>query len=619
MIFFKKIMSFFFTLFLCINLNAQTPQNLRIDPPFWWAGMKNTHLQLLVKGDNISEYAVALSETYGKIRQIRKGDNPKYLFIDIDLNADLKPCSLPLTFSNNGKVLEIFYEIKQRESQNNLRHKGFTHKDLIYLILPDRFANGDPTNDIVKGMYEEKMNRDSMFYRHGGDIQGVIDKLDYIADLGFTAIWLNPVLENNQPFASYHGYAPTDHYKIDPRFGTNDLYKKFVEESQKMGIKVIKDLVFNHIGNKHWFYKDKPFNDWTHEHDTFTFSNFRVTTLLDPYAADYDLKKMLYGWFDKHMPDLNYDNPFLRTYLIQNSIWWIEFAGLNGFRLDTYAYSDLSFMSDFSQKVYAEYPDFNMVGEIWDNGIAIQAFFTRDNCTNHKLNTYLNGVTDFQLYHAINTTLNEKPGWNEGIEKIYYTLCSDFVYDKPFNNLIFLDNHDLSRFYSVAGEDIMKYKMAIAFLYTTRGIPMLYYGTEILMKNFKGPDEKVREDFLGGWKEDKKNKFTKKGRTKLENEAHDFVRTLGQWRKQNKAIQYGSLKQFIPEKGVYVFFRIHEAQVVMVIMNGSDEKETIQMKRFEEVLKGAKTAINIIDNKTYPLTNSFVIKPWETLVMEINY
>ena len=605
-------------IFLFIVFNPIYSQNIiieRVDPPFWWAGMKNSKLQLLVKGNNMSNTDVSLNYEGAKISKITYGDNPKYLFVDLELNTSINPGQIPIIFKKGEQTVTYNYEIKKREYAD-LNHVGFNREDLIYLIMPDRFANGDKTNDIVPGMNETRCNRDSMFYRHGGDLQGIINKLDYLKDLGITALWLNPVLENNQPFASYHGYAITDHYKIDPRLGTNEKYKELVEKCHKSGIKMIKDMVFNHIGNQHWFYKDKPFKDWTHENDTFTYSNFRITTLLDPYASKSDLEKMSFGWFDKHMPDLNYKNPFLARYMIQNAIWWIEYAGLNGFRLDTYAYSDLEFMSELGKAVFNEYPDFNMIGEIWDNGVVIQAFFTKDNCNNRIVNTNLYGITDYQLFHAINNTLNEEQGWNKGVERIYYTLCSDIAYKNPFNNLIFLDNHDQSRVYSVIGENLDKLKIAIGFLLTTRGIPMLYYGTEILMKNFKSTDEKVREDFPGGWADDKTNKFLRDYRNDKENEAFDFIRTLANWRKKNNAVEKGKLMQFVPSEGVYVYFRYSEKDKVMVIINTNKESKTITTERYNEIISTLQKGKNVITGDIINI-NKITINPWGILILEL--
>lgn len=595
--------------------SAQTAWVERVDPPNWWTGMKDNTVQLVFTGKNIKEATFELRSVFASITRVSYSDNPDYAFVDLLITKTEGPCTLNFMLKK-GKIAQNFnFELKQR-AMPGLAHQGFTHEDLIYLILPDRFSNGDTSNDVVKGMNEVRFSRDSMFYRHGGDIRGIIEKLDYLEDLGVTALWLNPVYENNQPFASYHGYAITDHYKVDPRLGTMQDYVTLVAECHKRGIKVIKDMVFNHVGNEHWFYKNKPFQDWTHEHDTFMFSNFRVTAWLDPYASDYDRNKMQFGWFDRHMPDLNHKNKFLSKYLIQNTVWWIETAGLNGIRFDTYAYSDLDFMAELGKKIILEYPQFNSVGEVWDNGVVIQAYFTQNNCNNKKLNTFLPATTDFQLYHAINNALNDDYGWNKGVERIYYTLCGDIAYKTPFNNLIFLDNHDLSRFFSVAGEDLKKFKMGIGFLFTTRGIPMLYYGTEILMKNYKGPDEKVREDFPGGWKDDKVNKFLPEYRSPQEQEAFEFVRTLARWRKTNDAVRIGKLKQFVPEAGVYVYFRYHNNQKVMVLMNTSTEMKNIDINRFKEVTGTSVKARDIVSGKFFDL-NNLTVEEQAILILEL--
>jgi len=597
------------------SLSAQDISIERVDPPFWWAGMKNNKIQLLVKGNNINNAEVTSRNEDVKISKVVFAENPKYLFVDIEINDSIKPGSAPISFRKNGRKVTYNLDIKKRDT-SYLNHRGFSQEDLIYLVMPDRFVNGDTANDVVKGMNDTVCDRNTPIARHGGDLKGIMNNLVYIKFIGATAIWLNPVLESNQPFASYHGYAVTDHYKIDPRLGTKEKYKELVQKCHKSEIKVIKDMVFNHIGDQHWFYKDKPFKDWTHENDTFTYSNFRITTLLDPYASKYDSTLLSQGWFDKHMPDLNCSNPYLAKYLIQNAIWWIEYADLNGFRFDTYAYSDLKFMSDLAKAIFLEYPDFNMVGEIWDNSVITQAFFTKDNCNDSIFNSNLPGTTDFQLYHAINSMINEEQGWNKGIEKIYYTLCNDIAYKKPFNNLIFLDNHDLSRFYSVAGENINKLKIALGFLLTTRGIPMIYYGTEVLMKNLKGPDEKVREDYPGGWDGDKVNKFLRDNRSKNENEIFDFVRTVANWRKNNNVLKKGKLMQFVPFDGIYVYFRYFEDQKVMVVINSNDVAKTFKTDRFNEIISGSQKAKNIV-NKDAVDIKSITVKPHDILILEL--
>lgn len=596
---------------------AQTPALERVEPSFWWVGMNNPRLQLVVHGNNIASRDVKLNYAGVTLSKVHKVENPNYLFLDLLVTADARPGKFNIEFQGkNQKKLSYTYELKARDKSPN-RIMGVTNKDFIYLIMPDRFANGDKRNDVIKGMQETALNRDSMYYRHGGDIQGIINNLDYLEDLGVTALWLNPVLENDQPKTSYHGYANTENYKIDPRFGDNALYKKLVDESHTRGMKVIKDLVHNHFGSQHWILKDMPSKDWVHNWPEFTKSSFKDQVLFDPYASEVDRKIMTDGWFDGHMPDLNQKNEFVKNYLTQSHIWWIEYAGLDGFRLDTYAYNDPEFMAEWAKLIKAEYPRFTFFAETWVHGIPNQAFFTQGNTINRGFDTELPGVTDFQTLWGINETLNGKFGWNEGVNKLYTTIASDFMYQDATRNVVFLDNHDLSRFYSVIGEDFDDYKSGIAWLLTTRGIPQLYYGTEILMKNFSNPDGLVREDFKGGWAGDKENKFNPGGRTAKENEAFNFVRTLANYRKNNEVLQTGKLMQYVPENGIYVYFRYNADKTVMIVMNTNDAVSDLSLKRFNERLNGFSKAFNVVSSQQINSLQTINIPAKTTFVLEL--
>lgn len=596
---------------------AQTPALERVEPSFWWVGMNNPRLQLVVHGNNIASRDVKLNYAGVTLSKVHKVENPNYLFLDLLVTADARPGKFNIEFQEkNQKKLSYTYELKARDKSPN-RIMGVTNKDFIYLIMPDRFANGDKRNDVIKGMQETTLNRDSMYYRHGGDIQGIINNLDYLEDLGVTALWLNPVLENDQPKTSYHGYANTENYKIDPRFGDNALYKKLVDESHTRGMKVIKDLVHNHFGSQHWILKDMPSKDWIHNWPEFTKSSFKDQVLFDPYASEVDRKIMTDGWFDGHMPDLNQKNEFVKNYLTQSHIWWIEYAGLDGFRLDTYAYNDPEFMAEWVKLIKAEYPRFTFFAETWVHGIPNQAFFTQGNTINRGFDTELPGVTDFQTLWGINETLNGKFGWNEGVNKLYTTIASDFMYQDATRNVVFLDNHDLSRFYSVIGEDFDDYKSGIAWLLTTRGIPQLYYGTEILMKNFSNPDGLVREDFKGGWAGDKENKFNPGGRTAKENEAFNFVRTLANYRKNNEVLQTGKLMQYVPENGIYVYFRYNADKTVMIVMNTNDAVSDLSLKRFNERLNGFSKAFNVVSSQQINSLQTINIPAKTTFVLEL--
>ncbi|MEO8147600.1 MAG: glycoside hydrolase family 13 protein [Bacteroidia bacterium] len=570
----------------------------RIDPPFWFTMMNEPKVQLCVYGSNISKYNVTVNYPGVTLEKVNKVENPNYLFLDLSIDLNTKPGVLPIKFSITNKSFSYSYELRSRVLSRS-RAQGLTPADLIYLIMPDRFANAETSNDIVSTMNQKTVNRDSLGMRHGGDIRGIMKNMPYLKFLGVTALWLNPVVENNQPNESYHGYAFTDHYKIDPRLGTNEIYQQFVEFTHNAKMKVVFDVVLNHIGNEHWFFKDLPSKDWVHQWTEFTRTTYKDGTLMDPYAAESDKTLMTDGWFDKHMPDLNQKNPFVAQYLIENSIWWIETTGIDAYRVDTYAYSDLDFENKWIKAIQYEYPKFSIFGETWVNGITNQSYFAKSKYTQQKFYSELPGVTDFQLYFAINDALNQKFGWTEGVNRLYHTLSSDFVYDDPSRNVTFVDNHDLSRYFSVCGEDMNKWKMGITFLFTTRGIPMIYYGTEILMKNYaNGPASNVRNDFPGGWETDSLNKFKPEGRTAQENEAHAFITKLANWRQFRKAITEGKLTQFVPVDGIYVYFRYTIQQTIMVVMNSNDKEMKVETKRFAERIQNYKTAYEVTTDKS---------------------
>lgn len=579
-------------------LFAQVPAIERVEPLNWWVGFKDTSLQLLIHGHQIANKKVSLNYAGVKLVSTQKVDNPNYLFVNLQISSATKPGKFNLVFTQVGeKNITYPYELKKRSNQT----QGVTDKDFIYLIMPDRFANGDESNDRIAGMKDKTFNRDSIFYRHGGDLQGIINNLPYLQELGVTTLWLNPVLENDEYKTSYHGYANTENYQVDRRFGNNALYKKLVDECHKHGMKMIKDLVHNHIGDQHFLYLDPPAKNWFHQWPKYTGTTYKDQTLFDPYAASADKKLMTDGWFDRHMPDVDQQNPLVKKYITQSHIWWVEYAGLDGFRLDTYAYNDKVFMAEWAKAITTEFPKFTFFGETWVNGTANQVFFTQGNTVNQHFDTGLQGVTDFQTYFAINETLNGKFGWTDGVNRLYTVLASDYQYKDPTRNVLFLDNHDVSRFYSEVGEDFNKYKSGIILLFSLRGIPQMYYGTEILMKNYANPDGKVREDFPGGWAGDKTNKFTQAGRTGKENEAFNFVKKLANYRKNNAVLQTGKLMQFVPEKGIYVYFRYNNEKTVMVVMNTNEQAEELVTARFEERIGKYKTGVNIVTDEKLPL------------------
>lgn len=575
----------------------------RVDPPFWWTGMRNPQLQLLVYGKGIAAHKqVSIDKKGISIENVQTVSNPNYLFVDIAISDQAMAGVYKLHFKNGKKDIVYSYEFKPRNA-NPIQSPEISSADFIYLLMPDRFSNGDPKNDKIPGMLDQSLNKDSMFHRHGGDLRGVINRLNYLDSLGISALWLNPVIENNQPKASYHGYAFTDHYKVDRRLGNNASYIELVNKFHAKDIKIIQDMVYNHVGSEHWLIKDLPDTNWIHgpkgegeKSLKYSQTNYRATTLLDPYASAYDKDKMQNGWFDKQMPDLNQQNPLLATYLIQNSIWWIQYALIDGYRIDTYAYCDRKFMAKLTEAVLKEYPDFGIFGEIWDHGTPIQSFFTKGYKDSKNVDTQLPGITDFQLYYSSNAAFTEPFGWTDGLNKIYYTLSQDYLYKDAFKNVIFLDNHDVSRFYSVVKEDMDLFKMGIGFLLTTRGIPMLYYGTEIAMKNFADPDGKVREDFP-------QKKFSVSGREGKETEAYEFIKTLANYRKNNTVLQTGKLKQFVPEDGVYVYFRYNKIATVMVIINTNTVDKTLSKTRFSEMLAGFSKGVDVVTNESVTLSS----------------
>lgn len=602
--------------FAAIAQKSKSVEIARIDPAFWWAGMNNPQLELLVYNPQIAQYKASIE--YQGVRLVKQDsvENKDYLFLTLVIDANVQPGKFPITFTSGKKKLTYNYELKQRTNREQAKNRGVRTSDFIYLIMPDRFSNGDPSNDIVKGTQEASINRDSMYWRHGGDLQGAINKLDYLNDLGVTAVWLNPVQENDQPKTSYHGYAITDHYKIDPRLGNNETYLKFAEETHKRGMKVVMDIVPNHIGNRHWLFRNLPEKSWVNEWKEFTRTNYRAPLAMDPYASQNELNVFHNGWFDYHMPDLNQKNPHVAKYLTQSYIWWAEYAGVDDFRIDTYAYPDQAYMAQMAADVLLEYPGMNMFGEIWEHTVPIQAYFAEKYKARGNFDSKLPSVIDFQIYKAINEALTRPFGWTDGVSKIYYTLAEDALYAHPMRNVTFLDNHDLSRFYSVVGEDIRKYKMGVGFLLTMRGIPSLYYGTEVLMTGFSNPDGLVRMDFKGGWTSDASNKFDASGRNEKENDAFNFTRKIAQWRKTTTAVQNGKMTQFIPEKSMYVYFRYDQQSTVMVIMNANEKPEPLpNAVRYDEMLKGKRSGTDVINGGSINL-DKLELQPWEIKIIQ---
>ncbi len=595
------------------SLFAQNIELKRVEPANWWVGMENPNLQLLISGENISLTDVIIKSDKVELVKINKVENPNYLFLDLKINKNATAGEFEILFKKGRKTKGKYsYTLNQKTK----RQRGFSSADVIYLLMPDRFANGNPENDSHKDMLE-KANRENHDGRHGGDIQGVIDNLDYIKELGMTAVWLNPTIENNNKDYSYHGYGITDFYKTDARFGTNEDYKKLADELHEKEMKLIMDMIFNHCGINHWWVGDYPTKDWTNSNPDFR-SNFRGSTIADPHASKSDEKQMVEGWFVTTMPDLNQNNKYLATYLIQNSIWWIEYADLDGIRMDTQPYPYKEFMAEWAKTVREEYPTITLLGETWLQKVPFTAYFQGDSPISGDYNSYLHSTTDFPLYYAIKDAFNEGEGWTSGLKKLYYILAQDFLYDDASRNVIFMDNHDLDRYYTSVGEDINKFKMGIAFLLTTRGIPMFYYGDEILTTGHehKGHGH-IRTDFPGGWASDKTNAFTKNGRTEEQNDIFDYITKLANWRQTNKAVTNGKLTHYIPENNTYIYFRHTENEAVMVILNNHNtENKTIDCERFNEILKDYKSGTEIITGNKIEL-NKIKIPKKSAMIIEL--
>lgn len=587
------LVSLFLLIGLESGLTAQSSILKKVEPAQWWVGMKNPDLQILLYGDKIADWSVDISYPGVSISKTVRTSNPNYLFLYITISSTTQPGDMKINFKKEKKQFPYTYPLLSRKRDPE-KVKGFDRSDLVYLVMPDRFSNGDTTNDVVNTMLEKTIDRKELGKRHGGDIQGVINHLDYLNELGVTAIWLNPVWTNDQKDYSYHGYAATDLYAVDPRYGGMPGYLAFVDAAHKKNMKVIMDYIYNHVGSECWWIKDIPSPDWVHQWPEFTRCNYRPAAMSDPYGSEYDRKLNVDGWFDKHMPDLNQRNELLADYLIQNTIWWVEYTGIDAFRIDTYPYPDNDFMNKCLRKLYDEYPNISVVGETWEQTVPHVAYWQKNTpIRNDGKQNELVSETDFMLFFAIKDGLKESFGWTTGLRRIYYILAQDLLYGDPFNNLVFLDNHDLSRIYSELGEDFDKWKMAITLLMTMRGVPQIYYGTEILMTGISNPDGYVRMDFPGGWYGDPMNKFTAAGRTAKENEAFNYVKSLANWRKNNPVVYDGKLMQFIPDDEVYVYFRYSDSQCVMVILNTAAAEKNLDTKRFAERMNGYVKAKDI--------------------------
>ncbi len=612
-------------LFLLISI-ISFAQIQKVEPAFWWKNMKNPDLQIMVYGNNISKYEVEISDQI-KIKDLTKTENPNYVFITINTD-EVKNSSFKINFKINKKIVDSYaYELKNR-NPNSANRNSFSSKDVMYLIMPDRFANGDPSNDSQPNL-TEKANRNLPSGRHGGDLRGIINNLDYLQNLGVTALWLTPANEDNEKQTSYHGYAQTDLYKIDGRYGTNDEYVELSRELQKRGMMLIQDYVTNHWGISHWLIQDLPTKDWIHQFPDgegkygFKRSNYRTTSQFDTNVSEVDKKEALNGWFDTTMPDLNQSNPLVLKYLTQNAIWWIEYAELGGLRVDTYPYNDKIAMAKWAKAITDEYPKFNIVGEAWMYNPAHISYWQKNSkigAIDHY-NSNLPSVMDFTLFTDLPNALKEEESWDKGMIKIYNSFGNDFLYPDINNILVFFENHDTERFNEIFKGDVRYYKMALTLISTVRGIPQIYYGSEIGMQGNKpeGGDADIRRDFPGGWKGDKQNAFNPKTQTSEQKEFYDFTQKLLNWRKGKEVIHSGKTKHYMPKEKVYVYFRYNGNEKIMVVINNNEKEQTFDLSRFTEALNGVSKGKDVISGKDFSISNEnkITISEKSSLILEL--
>lgn len=594
----------------------KAPTTMRIDPTNWYVGMKDPSLQLMIYGKDVRNVKnVTTDYPNARIDSVVRLDSPNYLFVYLNLSG-AKAGEMTLKLDNK----KIKYTLKDRAMKGE-DHKGFSNADVLYLLMPDRFANGNPKNDVVKGMRDENCDRKYPSLRHGGDLAGIGQHLDYFKQLGVTALWFTPVLENDWPAdktqnSSYHGYATTDYYKVDPRFGSNEEYRNLIAECHKQGLKVVMDMIFNHCSDYHIFNMDPPSKDWFNNPNYGLQTSYKLTPVLDPYASKVDMAETVDGWFVPSMPDLNQRNPHVIKYLIQSSEWWIEYADIDGIRMDTYPYADRQAMAGWMKTIDNEYPNFNTVGETWVTEPPYTASWQKDSKLS-KINSYLKTVMDFSFFDKLNQGKREETDdWWKGFNRIYNSLCYDYLYPNPSSVLAFIENHDTDRFLGES-KDTTMLKQALTLLLTINRIPQLYYGTEVLMNGTKAvTDGNVRKDFPGGFPGDTHNCFTAEGRTKAENGMFNWLSQLLHWRQGNEVITKGSQTQFIPYKGVYVIARQYNGKTVLTILNGKHADNELAVSRYAEVIGNHKTATDVITGKTVDLTKNIPLTQRQALVVE---
>ena len=610
----KYLFLFLFFLGVHLQTNGSNPALTidHIEPSFWWAGMKNKDLQIMVHAKDIAYLRPKINSPGIRLVNVIQTSNRNYLFLNLEIQPTVKPQTFPIHFLKDEKVVFSHpYTLKERK-ENSAARQGFSTADVLYLITPDRFANGDPSNDNHPDM-REKSNRSFKGGRHGGDIAGIIKNLDYIKSTGFSAIWLNPVLENNQTEYSYHGYSITDFYKVDPRFGSNDSYLDLVKNCHEKGLKVIMDMIVNHCGSFHWWMNDLPDTDWINFDNKFVNTTHQRAVIQDVHVSEYDKKMFTDGWFVETMPDLNQKNKLLSTYLIQNAIWWIEYADIDGIRMDTYPYPDKDFMSDWTCAVMAEYPGFNIVGEEWSENPAIIAHWLKGKVNPNGYSSCLPGAMDFPIQGALRKSLT-----NNNWYPLYETLSMDFLYPDANSLVVFPDNHDMSRLYSQVNENLDLFNLGLTYMLTTRGTPQIYYGTEILMSN-PGTDDHgiIRSDFPGGWQGDQKNGFSNIGLSSNQIETKSHIQKLLKWREKNGVIHHGKMMHFVPENNIYVYFRYDNDEKVMVVLSLNKKDVTLDLKRFKEMLPISFSATEIISGTNMELADSLNVPAYKSLILSM--
>ena len=597
-------------------VHAQTPAIAHMEPPFWWTGMQHKGLQLMVHGEGIAGLEPHIAYPGVRIASVTRVPSKNYLFIDLEIGQEAQPGKFDIVFKGAGRQASYAYQLLAREP-GSAQRQGFSSRDAIYQVMPDRFANGDPGNDSTRDTLE-KAKRSNGSGRHGGDIQGIIERLDYIRDMGFTQLWPTPLVENDMPAYSYHGYAATDHYRIDPRYGSNEDFRRLSLEAKKRGIGLIQDVVLSHIGSSHWWMKDLPTPDWINYGGKFVPTQHHRVAVQDPYASREDADNFTRGWFVETMPDLNQSNPLVANYLIQNNIWWIEYAGLSGLRIDTFGYSDGAFLSEYTRRLMAEYPKLNMVGEEWSKLVPVVARWQRgkDNFDGYRASTP--SLMDFPLAEAMRTALADKRGGNV-FTNVYETLSLDYLYPEPGNLVLFEANHDVSRIWSEVGEDFDRYRMMMVFLMTMPRIPQLYTGDEILMTSAtrERDDASYRRDFPGGWPGDRVDAFAGKGLTAQQRAAQELVRKLANWRKGQPVIHRGKLMHYGPRDNTYVYFRYDGEKKVLVAFNNNPKEMVLDTLRFREMLAGVPGGVDVLSGKRFELGKELRLPAGASVILEL--